>query len=205
MNAGTEFSSDQYGEYFHYLQRITRLGRIYKRYISSPILYRCARTFGKRILEVGSGIGSGVLGAFPSQVVGLEINPLAVSYSKAIGLNALLINEDGAYPADSAVFDACILDNVLEHIEHPKQTMDECVRVTRRAGGLIIAVPGVRGFARDTDHRVFYDENKLEHLDPRWKLKRIFSIPMFIRSTRLSRKVRQYCLVAVYQKQLDCE
>lgn len=53
----------QYGEYFHYLQRITWLGRIYKRYISSPILYRCSRTFGKRILEVGSGIGSGVLGA----------------------------------------------------------------------------------------------------------------------------------------------
>jgi SAM-dependent methyltransferase len=202
MNANAKPESDQYEEYFHYLQKITLRGRIYKRYVSSPILFLCARTFGQRIAEVGSGIGSGVLGAFPSRVVGLEINPFAVEYSKTIELNASLIKDDGRYPAADEAFDACILDNVLEHIESPRQTLDECWRVTQPGGGLVIAVPGIRGFARDPDHKVFYEKKELEHLDPRWKMKWLLSIPTLFRSAGLSRAVRQYCLVAVYRKEL---
>lgn len=201
MNANVNSKSDGYEEYFRYLQRISRLGRIYKKYISSPALYVCARAFGRRIVEIGSGTGSGVLGAFPSSVVGLEINPFAVNYSNDIGLKASLIKEDGVFPATDGAFDACVLDNVLEHIESPRQTMDECWRVTRPQGGMVIAVPGRRGFARDADHKVFYGENELEHLDPRWKMERLFSIPTLIRSARLSESVRQYCLVAVYRKE----
>jgi SAM-dependent methyltransferase len=201
MNFNVDSSSDRYEEYFHYLQKITTLGRAYKRYLSSPILYLCARNFGRRIAEVGSGTGSGVLGAFPSRVVGFEINPFAVDYSNGIGLNASLIKEDGKFPAANEAFDACILDNVLEHIENPKQTIDECWRVTQSVGGLVVAVPGIRGFARDADHKVFYEKDKLEHLDPRWRMIRLFSIPTLIRSATLSRAVRQYCLVAVYLKQ----
>lgn len=202
MNTNGNPNSDGYEEYFNYLQKISWRGRIYKRYVSSSILYLCANRFGRRIAEVGSGTGSGILGAFPSRVVGLEINPFAVKYTKSIGLNALLIKEDGKFPAADGAFDSCVLDNVLEHIEHPRQTMDECYRITQPQGGMVIAVPGVRGFARDTDHKIFYGENDLEHLDPRWRMERLFSIPALIRSARLSRTVRQYCLVAVYRKEL---
>ena len=91
-------------------------------------------------------------------------------------------------------------DNVLEHIENPKQTMDECLMVTQPGGGSVIAVPGVRGFARDSDHKILYPESELEHLDPRWEMTRLFSIPFFIRSRTISKAVRQYCLAAVYRK-----
>lgn len=203
MSTDTSGSSDGYEQYFNYLKNISTAGRLYKKYFSSPILFLCARAFGRRIVEVGSGAGAGVLGAFPTHVVGLEINPFAVDYSKSMGLKASLIGDDGVFPLQDGTCDTCVLDNVLEHIENPRQIMDECWRVTQPRGGLVIAVPGAAGFARDADHKVFYSESDLRNLDPRWRLQRLFSIPLFVRSLRVSKALRQYCLVAVYTKAVE--
>jgi SAM-dependent methyltransferase len=190
----------KYEDYFSHLQKIRFLGRSYKRFFSSPLLFFCARRFGQRIVEIGSGIGSGVLGAFPKHVHGLEINPLAVDYCKNLGLDVQLINDNGEFPVEDATFAACILDNVLEHIDDPRRTLDECHRITRKGGGLVIAVPGVRGFASDADHKKFYDAAKLRLLDARWSCLSIFSTPFIVTSERLSKSVKQYCLVATYRK-----
>ena len=187
-------------EYFSHLREISVLGRAYKRFLSSPVLFYCARRFGKRVIEIGTGIGSGIIGAFPDRVVGLEINPLAVDYCRDAGLNVKLVDADGRFPVGDAAFDACVLDNVLEHIENPSRTLDECYRVTRENGGLVIAVPGIRGYALDADHKKFYDEQTLKTLDERWSLRSLFSIPFLIRSDSLSRCVKQYCLVATYRR-----
>jgi len=64
----------------------------------------------------------------------------------------------------------------------------------------MIAVPGIRGFRWDSDHKVFYSADALRALDHRWRLQRLFSVPGFIKSETLSRRERQYCLVAVYKK-----
>lgn len=192
-------NAEKFDAYFEHLSKISLQGRLYKKHITSRILYYCAKSFGSHIVETGSGKGNGVLGAYPS-VYGLDINPLAVKYCKTKGLNADLINADGTYPIPDATYDACILDNVLEHISEPKVTLDECYRITKNSGGLIIAVPGKRGFDFDSDHKIFYDENKLRTLDPRWQLVRIFSTPFFFTSERASNSFRQYCLVAVYKK-----
>jgi SAM-dependent methyltransferase len=191
---------EKYESYFNYLKTISFRARIYKKFFSSPILFYSARRFGLRIIEVGSGTGSGVLGAFPSCVVGIDINPFAVEYTKSIGLRASVINRDGSFPVEDGTFDACILDNVLEHIENPTKVLDECYRATGLGGGLVIAVPGARGFKWDSDHKVFYGENELRRLDCRWSLIGLFSIPLFVRSERLSRAMKQYCLVAVFKK-----
>lgn len=203
MSASEIKTPEEFERYFRYLKDISPAGRLYKRFVSSRILYSCARGFGKRIVEVGSGAGAGILGAFPSQVVGLEINPFAVKYSVSIGLKALLIEDDGIFPVEDATFDSCVLDNVLEHIENPRQILDECFRVTRPGGGMIIAVPGTRGFAHDADHKAFYDEERLLHLAPRWRLERVFSMPFFLRIPMLSRAIRQYCLVGIFEKDND--
>lgn len=192
---------DKFQEYFSHLKKISFIGRMYKRFFSSPILFLCARSFGSRILEVGSGTGSGVLGTFPKFVSGLDINPMAVEYCKNIGLNAQLVNDDGSFPILNNVIDACLLDNVLEHIIDPKKTLDECYRITGEKGALVIAVPGIKGFKSDPDHKIFYDEKRMKSLDSRWNLIRVFSIPFFLTSMRLSNSVRQYSLVAVYRKQ----
>ena len=192
--------SNKYEEYFTHLKKISFTGRVYKKNFSSPALYFCARRFGKLIVEIGSGTGSGVLGAFPKQVHGLEINPIAVEYCNAAGLNVQLIKDDGTFPVADGAFDACILDNVLEHIEHPCKTLDECYRITRENGGLVIAVPGIRGYESDADHKKFYAEEDLRMLDERWLLQSLFSIPFVITNERLSKSVKQYCLVATYKK-----
>jgi SAM-dependent methyltransferase len=191
---------DNFEDYFCHLKKITLAGRLYKRLFSSPVLFVCARRFGPRIIEVGSGTGSGVLGTFSSQVFGMEINPIAVEYCRRNGLQVQLINDDGSFPISDKAFDSCLLDNVLEHINDPRQTLDECYRITGQEGGLVIAVPGVAGFSSDPDHKVFYDEDKLKGLDDRWSMISLFSMPFFFKSMKLSRSVKQYCLVAIYRK-----
>lgn len=192
----------KFEDYFAHLNRISTLGRIYKRFVSSPVLFRCARRFGPHVVEIGSGTGSGVLGTYPGRVDGLEINPLAVEYCRSRGLNARLIKVGEAFPVADGAYDACVLDNVLEHIEDPRQTLDECYRITGKSGGLIIAVPGLCGYASDPDHKKHYDADALRRLDPRWELHSLFSTPFGFRCDRLSRSVRQYCLVATYRKVL---
>ncbi|MEF8700045.1 MAG: methyltransferase domain-containing protein [Candidatus Accumulibacter sp. UW20] len=187
-------------EYFNHLKGISLTGRLYKRFLSSTLLFLSARRFGKRMLEIGSGTGSGLLGAFPKHVVGVEINPVSVNYTQAQGLRTFLIGEGGVYPFSDGAFDACVLDNVLEHIADPRGTLDECWRVTGKEGGLVIAVPGLKGFQSDPDHKIHYEQDGLRFLDPRWRLSRLYSLPFFFLSDNLSRSIRQYCIVAIYQK-----
>jgi len=193
-------NTDKFEEYFAHLRQISAFGRIYKKFVSSPVLYFCARKFGDHIIEIGSGTGSGVLGAFPRRVQGLEINPHAVEYCVAKGLTAQLIRSDGIFPFTDGECDVCVLDNVLEHIDDPQATLNECYRITKKNGGLVVAVPGLRGFESDDDHKKFYDAEKLRLLDKRWLFLNMFSIPFFFKSEMLSKTVKQYCLVATYKK-----
>ena len=205
MNAVRDDNDDRFKSYFDYLQSISRSGRLYKRCVTSPILFGCGRLFGPRLVEVGSGVGSGILGAFSSRVVGLEINPYAVDYTRGRSLQSHLIESDGIFPLSDGTFDACVLDNVLEHIENPCPVMEQCLRITRPGGGLVVAVPGGRGYAQDADHKNFYDAEKLRSLDPRWELFASFSMPFVLKSKLLSNLVRQYCLVGVYRKRTRME
>ncbi|MAM71954.1 MAG: hypothetical protein CMP91_12510 [Gammaproteobacteria bacterium] len=187
-------------EYFNHLNNRSFIGKIYHRLYKLPLIYYLARFYGSRILEIGSGIGNGILGAYPSKIIGIDINPIAVDFCKHQGLKAELIKEDGNYPFNDNSFDVCVLDNVLEHIENPTQTLDECSRVLNNYGLLIIIVPGAAGFRYDPDHKIFYQIENLESLDPRWEMVLAFSLPFFLKSKKLSDKMKQYCLMAVYKR-----
>ena len=191
---------NQHEHYFAHLNRISFLGKIYKRYFASQVTYYFARRFGNKIAEIGSGTGNGILGAYPSRVTGFEINPLAVNFCKKNNLNVHLIYEEKPYPAQNGEFDVCVLDNVLEHISSPAPVLNECVRITNEKAGLVIVVPGEKGFSRDSDHKVHYDEMNLENLSEHWQHLKTISMPFLIKSSFLSKHVSQYCLVAVYKK-----
>jgi SAM-dependent methyltransferase len=193
-------TSEEYAAYFNYLKGISPRGRAYKRFFASPLLFLCARRFGSRVIEVGCGTGSGVLGTFSQSVIGLDINPFAVEFCNSKGFRAFVIEEDGRFPLPSDSSDVCVLDNVLEHIEQPRRVFDECYRVTSDQGGLVVVVPGVRGYDSDPDHKLFYNEDRLRGLDNRWRLMWSFSIPFLFKSQALSQAIKQYCLVAVYKK-----
>lgn len=191
---------EKFDTYYLHLNQISVVGKLYKRFLVAPLLYIAARTFGQHIAEIGTGIGSGLIGAFPQKVIGLEINPSAVNYCQKNGLNVQLIHDQHPYPLTNAALDVCVMDNVLEHLQDPSFTLDECARVTSDHGGLIVAVPGQKGYASDDDHKVFYDLSNLPKLHPSWQLSYTFSTPFLIKSDWLSRHVRQYCLIAVYKK-----
>jgi SAM-dependent methyltransferase len=191
---------DKFEQYFGHLSQVSLLGLLYKRLFVAPLIYLCARRFGSRVMEVGFGFSAGLIGAFPRWVSGLEINPLAVSYGKSRGLSVKAIAQDGCFPEPDGAFDVCVLDNVLEHIEAPVKTLAECHRITSPSGGLIIIVPGERGYASDDDHKKFYDVAELKSLDARWELRQLFSLPAGFISASLSRRIKQYCLVAIYAK-----
>lgn len=195
-----QIKSDKFEDYFQHLNKLSFFGSIYHRFYKLPLLYFILRRFGPHLIEIGSGIGNGVLGMFSSNVTGIDINPHAIQYCKKKGLNTCLINHNGSYPFADGEFDACLLDNVLEHIEEPQSTLDECWRITGSNGGLVVVVPGNAGFNFDPDHKVFYDEEILRRLDKRWLLISLFSIPFVLKNKRISKVLRQYCLVAVYKK-----
>lgn len=191
---------DNYESYYSHLNSISPLGFIYKRYFVSRLLYYQAKNFGARIAEIGSGTGNGVLGAYPKQVVGFEVNPLAVEYCINKNFNVYPIGENSHYPANDGEFDACVLDNVLEHIAEPAFMLQECRRITRKNAGLIVAVPGDKGYLSDPDHKKHYGEEELKNLSPDWQLIKLFSLPFIVKSGLLSKLIPQYCLVAVYKK-----
>jgi SAM-dependent methyltransferase len=192
--------STSHDAYFRHLKSITLLGKLYKRYITSPYLYACARRFGPKILEVGCGIGAGVLGAYPREVTGVDINPQAVSHCLSKGYNARLIHTGQTWDIPSSSFDACILDNVLEHVAEPSLLLRECARVTGAHAGLVIAVPGVKGFSSDADHKVYYDEKALRQLHNNWTCVKLTGLPSWAGRQVLSDRLRQFCFLAIYRK-----
>lgn len=191
---------NNYNQYFKHLNKLSYTGLIYQRLFKAPLLYYHLRCFGQRVIEIGSGIGNGVLGSYPSYVVGIDVNPLAVSYCQSKGFNVKLIKENEKYPFGNSIFNCCLLDNVLEHIQNSKFTLDECYRITDNNGGLVVVVPGIMGYNHDSDHKIYYDEKKLRDLDPRWELISLISLPFIFKSIKLSKLLRQYCLMAIYKK-----
>ena len=68
-------------------------------------------------------------------------------------------------------------------------------------GLLVIGVPGVKGYTKDSDHKIFYDEFLLRSTleQHNFKLIDIFSMPFNLKV--LSPLISLYCLYAVFEKQ----
>jgi SAM-dependent methyltransferase len=180
-------------DYFKYLKTRSRVGHAYRQFFLYPKLVR--HLHGK-VLDIGCGIGD-MLGFRPG-TVGTDVNPKTVEYCKSQGFEACLMDFD-VLPFDDKSFDSILLDNVLEHLQDPRPLLNEALRVLRKNGVLLIGVPGIRGWASDSDHKVFYDEEALvKCLDQAgFSRKNIFHTPV-ARSEWLSRRLRQYCIYGVF-------
>jgi len=148
-------SYQEYQEYFEYLKSRSRIGLIYRNFWLYPRI--CAHLQG-RVLDVGCGIGDFV--RFRQQTTGADINPETVKFCKMQGLDVVRMDVD-RLPFSSGEFDGVLIDNVLEHIESPQSLIEEVYRVLKPFGTLLIGVPGKKGYEKDADHKVFYDEKKL--------------------------------------------
>ena len=144
--------------YFEYLKKRSFLGGIYRRYVLYP---RLNFHLKGKVLDVGCGIGDML--SYRKNTVGLDVNPLNVAFCQKRELEAHIMKPD-VIPFADETFDSVLLDNVLEHIERPSLLFKEIRRVLKADGILLIGVPGIKGYESDDDHKVFYDEKKLQAL-----------------------------------------
>lgn len=180
--------------YFNYLRSRSVLGLLYRRYWLYPRLVRVLRG---RVLDVGCGIGDFL--KFRPETVGADINRYVIESCCRRGLDARLMTADVLpFPDDS--FDCVVMDNVLEHIYEPRPLLGEITRVLRPNGCLLIGVPGLRGYACDSDHKVFYAEDSLDELmrHSGYSKDKTFYTP--VKSEWLDRVLPQYCLYGVYTR-----
>ena len=178
--------------YYRYLKRRSVLGLLYRRWLLYPRI--CRRLQGK-VLDVGCGIGDML--SFRTGTVGVDVNPLLVEHCRSRGVEAHLSQSD-RLPFRDQSFDGALLDNVLEHLADPRAVLSEIGRVLVPRGRLVVGVPGRRGYQRDSDHKVFYDEESLVRClaASGFAVTDMFVTPF--RSRVLDRVLRQYCVYGVF-------
>lgn len=169
-------------------------GLLYRKFLLYP---RIRRHLEGRVLDVGCGIGdflSGCRGA-----TGVDVNLHAVEWCRRQGLNARIMDFD-ILPFADQYFGSVVLDNVLEHIEQPQPLLKEIRRVLVPGGKFVIGVPGLCGYKADSDHKSFYDWQRLEQIVSRVGFGEITHFYMPLRSDWLEKKLSQYCLYGVFAR-----
>jgi SAM-dependent methyltransferase len=181
-------------DYFDYLRRRSRLGLLYRNGFLYPRLNWELRG---RALDVGCGIGDML--RFRPGMVGVDVDPRSVGWCRAQGLNAVQMELD-RLPFSDGGFDSVNLDNVLEHLVEPRPLLAEIRRVLAPGGRFLIGVPGTKGYASDSDHKIFYDRDRLRDTVSRagFSLLKMFNMPL--RSRWLDHNFRAYTLFGVFAR-----
>jgi SAM-dependent methyltransferase len=99
---------------------------------------------GDRVLDVGCGDGrkAGLwLRDYGARYNGVDVSAGAVAAARSLGLDALLMADDGRLPFRTASFDAATCFEVFEHLFDPSILAGEIHRVLKAGGTLIGTVP----------------------------------------------------------------
>jgi len=116
---------------------------------------------GGRLLEVGCGSGEAlrVLAELGWDVEGVDFDRAAVDRARSHGLAVRQGSlREQQYPSES--FDAVVMSHLIEHVPDPRALVEECRRVLKPDGLLVILTPNARSWG----HAVFHEH--WFHLDP---------------------------------------
>jgi 2-polyprenyl-3-methyl-5-hydroxy-6-metoxy-1,4-benzoquinol methylase len=101
-----------------------------------------------RVLDVGSGDGLfldslAAAGIPQAGLTGIEMNADAVQAMIQKGYSAHQISANSPYPFEDGRFDVVFAGEVLEHVFDPNAMLDECRRVLKPGGILLLTTPNL--------------------------------------------------------------
>ena len=105
-----------------------------------------------RLLEVGCGGGKMLkrMAELGWQVEGLDSDPIAVEKARGDGLQVHHGTlEAQEYPQSH--FDAITMCHLIEHVYHPLRLLEQCYRILKPGGSLVIVTPNIESWG----HRMF--------------------------------------------------
>jgi len=119
------------------------------------LIRRYAPLEGKRILDVGCGLGTYVkkMRDFSEEVYGVDVDPEKVAEASRTLPNIHLAPAE-KLPFPDGFFDVVLLHEVIEHVEDDRQAIREAHRVIREGGRIVIFAPN-RLYPLET-HGIFW-------------------------------------------------
>jgi hypothetical protein len=190
-------------EYFEYL--LNRGG--FRKYVRGFYLRNIKRYCKGQTIDFGCGVGE-LLKILPKGSIGLEINPVAVSYCQSVGLDVKLYSPKADnYKLDmlpKGRFSTFTMNHVLEHLEESHKTIKILFETCHRLGieRIVFTVPGIKGYKSDNTHQTFINKIYFEDYEltdnEHYKLKRAKYFP--INSELFSRFFTHNELRLVFEK-----
>lgn len=97
---------------------------------------------GKRILDIGCGMGMYVsrFRQFSDDVYGVDVDPDKVARASE-WLPNLQVSPAESLPFEAASFDVILLNEVIEHVDDDRRTIQEAYRVLAPGGHIVIYAP----------------------------------------------------------------
>lgn len=114
---------------------------------------------GRRVLEVGCGIGNFTAELLDrDEIVAIDADPACVALlaERAPRVNGFVREVGADSIADLARFrpDSCLFINALEHIEHDRQAMHDVAEILEPGGVVILLAPAFQGLHGPIDRNL---------------------------------------------------
>lgn len=99
------------------------------------------------LLDVGCGDGNNIMTMEQKgwRGVGIDFDEQAIKNAKKKGLN-VHPGDLFSQKFDSESFDAIIMNHVIEHIPHPVELLQECHRILKKNGVMVVTTPNANSF-----------------------------------------------------------
>jgi 2-polyprenyl-3-methyl-5-hydroxy-6-metoxy-1,4-benzoquinol methylase len=100
-------------------------------------------SYGSRVLEVGVGQGAFLAKAKKAglEVIGIELNPEGAKAARDMGFDIIEQDMSSLHDQDSGAWDCICAFQVLEHLAHPREFLDQAVALLKPGGLLVLSVP----------------------------------------------------------------